>query len=45
MQLEDIAVTRRCLWLLYGQEAPSTQAQLGRKLRMSSPAVVRREGH
>lgn len=39
-QLENLALARRCLWLLYGPNPPSTQAELKRRLRMLSAAVV-----
>ncbi|KAL9632105.1 MAG: hypothetical protein Q9204_003933, partial [Flavoplaca sp. TL-2023a] len=44
-QLEDLVLVRRCLWILYGPKAPSTQAQLKRRLNMKDEDDVAKLVH
>ncbi|KAL8855117.1 MAG: hypothetical protein Q9221_000023 [Calogaya cf. arnoldii] len=44
-QLEDLALGRRCLWMLYGSNPPSTQAELKRRLQVNDRGTVAKLVH
>lgn len=39
-ELQDLALTRRCLWILYGHDFPQNQAGLARRLGKSYPGAI-----
>ncbi|KAL8695143.1 MAG: hypothetical protein Q9218_000311 [Villophora microphyllina] len=39
-ELQDLALTRRCLWMLYGHDPPQNQAGLARSLGKSWPVAI-----
>ncbi|KAI4269203.1 MAG: hypothetical protein LQ337_007425 [Flavoplaca oasis] len=44
-QLKDLVLVRRCLWILYGPNPPSTQAQLKRRLEIKDEDDVAKLVH